>query len=146
MSTVISTHFRGEITELQVAESFLELGYQVSKPLVFDSRYDFVVDIHSHLYRVQVKTSKLSADGSSIEFSTRTSHTNTSKTVCHSYSAKDVDYFATVYNHQCYLIPISKIGNRSFKIRLKPCRNGQVIDVNFAEDYKLENVLSTIKP
>lgn len=42
---MLSTHFKGEITELQVAESFLALGYQVCKPLVADSRYDFIADI-----------------------------------------------------------------------------------------------------
>ena len=29
---MLNTHFQGEITELEVAESFLRLGYQVCKP------------------------------------------------------------------------------------------------------------------
>jgi hypothetical protein len=84
---VLNTHFQGEITELQVAESFLALGYQVCKPLVSDSRYDFIVDINHQLYRIQVKTASLSEDGDYIEFKTQSSHTNTQKTVYHSYSA-----------------------------------------------------------
>ena len=56
---MLNTHFRGEITELQVAEAFLALGYQVCKPLVSDSRYDFIVDINHQLYRIQVKTASL---------------------------------------------------------------------------------------
>ena len=136
---MLNTHFRGEITELQVAEAFLSHGYQVCKPLVSDSRYDFIVDIHHKLYRIQVKTSSLSVDGDYIEFRTESSHTNTQKTVYHSYSAEDVDYFATIYNHQCYLVPIEKIGNRSFRLRLKPTKNGQIKNINFAENFKLEN-------
>ena len=74
-----------------------------------------------------------------IEFKTQSTHTNTQKTVYHNYSAEDVDYFATVYNNQCYIIPIEKIGSRSFRLRLKPTKNGQVKNINFAENFKLEN-------
>lgn len=136
---MLNTHFQGEITELQVTEAFLKLGYQVCKPLVSDSRYDFIVDINHQLYRIQVKTASLSEEGDYIQFKTQSSHTNTQKTVYHSYSAEDVDYFATVYNHQCYLVPIDKVGNRAFRLRLKPTKNGQIKNINFAEDFKLEN-------
>lgn len=136
---MLNTHFRGEITELQVAEAFLARGYQVCKPLVSDSKYDFIVDINHTLYRIQVKTSCLSSDGDYIEFKTQSSHTNTQKTVYHSYSADDVDYFATVFNNQCYVIPIEKIGSRSFRLRLKPTKNGQTKNINFAENFKLED-------
>ncbi len=136
---MLNTHFQGEITELQVAQSFLSLGYQVCKPLVADSRYDFIVDIRHKLYRIQVKTATLGLNGDYIEFKTESSHTNTKGTIYHSYSAEDVDFFATIYNHQCYLVPISKIGSRSFRLRLKPTKNGQTKNVNFATDFLLEN-------
>jgi len=136
---MLSTHFQGEITELEVAESFLKLGYQVCKPLVSDSRYDFIVDIDHKLYRIQVKTASLSNDEDYIEFHTESSHTNTKGTIYHAYSAEDIDYFATIYNHQCYLVPIEKVGSRSFRLRLKPTKNGQIKNINFAENFKLEN-------
>ena len=136
---MLNTHFQGEITELEVAQSFLQLGFQVCKPLVSDSRYDFIVDIDHQLYKIQVKTSSLSPDADYIEFKTQSTHTNTQKTVYHTYSAEDVDYFATVYNHQCYLIPIDQVGSRSFRLRLKPTKNGQTKNINFAENFKLEN-------
>jgi hypothetical protein len=136
---MLNTHFQGEITELKVAESFLQLGYQVCKPLVSDSRYDFIVDVNHQLYKIQVKTSSLSEDGDYIEFKTQSTHTNTQKTVYHTYSAEDVDYFATIYDNQCYIVPIEKIGSRSFRLRLKPTKNGQVKNINFAENFKLED-------
>ena len=136
---MLNTHFQGEITELKVAESFLQLGYQVCKPLVSDSRYDFIVDVNHQLYRIQVKTASLSDDGDYIEFKTQSTHTNTQKTVYHTYSAEDVDYFATVYNNQCYIVPIEKIGRSYFRLRLKPTKNGQVKNINFAENFKLED-------
>lgn len=140
MSKILNTHFQGEITELEVAEAFLAQGYQVCKPLVSDSRYDFVVDINHTFYRIQVKTSSLSIDGDYIEFKTQSSHTNTKKTIYHSYSKEEVDYFATIFNHQCYLVPIEQVGSRSFRLRLKPTKNGQTKNINFAKDFKLENI------
>ena len=47
---MLNTHFQGEITELEVAQSFLKLGYQVCKPLVSDSRYDFIIHVIGFLY------------------------------------------------------------------------------------------------
>lgn len=138
-----NTHYLGEITELKVAEAFLSLGYQVCKPLVADSRYDFIVDINHNLYRIQVKTAKLSEDKDYIEFHTQSSHTNTKGTIYHSYSAEEVDYFATVYGNQCYLVPINLIGSRSFRLRLKPTKNGQTKNINFAENFKLEDIFSS---
>ena len=54
---MLNTHFLGKITELQVAEAFLQRGFQVCQPLVSDSRYDFIVDINGRLLKIQVKTS-----------------------------------------------------------------------------------------
>ena len=100
---MLNTHFQGKITEIQVAKAFLELGYQVSQPLVPDSRYDFIVDIKGKLLKIQVKTSHLAEDKSYFEFATSTSHTNTKGTINHSYTPDEIDYFATFYENECYI-------------------------------------------
>lgn len=141
---MLSSHFIGEITEQQVALAFLQLGILVSKPLVQSSRYDFVVDINSKLYKIQVKTCHLVTDASGIEFATSTSHTNTQGTLNLSYSANDVDFFATIYNNQCYLIPYALCGKRAQKLRLVPTKNGQTSGILFAKDYYLENIIQTL--
>lgn len=61
----------------------------------------------------------------------------------HSYSKEDVDYFATYYNNNCYIVPIEKVGAREFRLRIAPTKNGQVKNINFAEDYLLEKFLSS---
>ena len=139
----LSSHFRGEITEQQVAIEFLKLGYLVSKPLVQSSRYDFIVDINHKLYKIQVKTGTLKED-SYIEFATSTSHTNTKGTLNLTYSADDVDYFATMYDGQCYLIPQEICGKRNQRLRLVPTKNGQTKGVTFAKDYLLKEVLERL--
>lgn len=139
----LNSHFKGEITELQVAQAFLSKGIQVSKPLVSDSRYDFIVDIKHELIRIQVKTCSPKEEESFISFKTCSTHTNTQRTIMLSYSKQDVDYFATFYNGICYIVPVDKVGNREFRLRIKPTKNGQIKNINFAENFTLEKFLSS---
>lgn len=139
----LNSHFKGEITEQQVALEFLKLGYLVSKPLVQSSRYDFIVDINHKLYKIQVKTGTLK-ENSFIEFATSTSHTNTQGTLNLTYSADDVDFFATMYEDQCYLVPYDVCGKRAQRLRLIPTKNGQIKGITFAKDFKIKDVLESL--
>lgn len=140
---MLNSHFKGEITEQQVALEFLKLGILVSKPLVQSSRYDFIVDINHKLYKIQVKTGTFKED-SFLEFATSTSHTNTQGTLNLSYSEDDVDFFATMYEGQCYLIPFNLCGKRAQRIRFVPTKTGQTKGILFAKDYHLEDIIKTL--
>lgn len=137
---MLSSHFIGEITEQQVALEFLKQGILLSKPLVQSSKYDFVADINGKLYKIQVKTGTYKEDAY-LEFATSTSHTNTKGTLNLSYSKEDVDYFATMYENQCYLIPFEVCGSRNQRLRFVPTKNNQIKGITFAKDYKLEDML-----
>lgn len=139
----LNSHFIGEITEQQVAIEFLKLGYLVSKPLVQSSRYDFIVDINHKLYKIQVKTGTLKEDAY-IEFATSTSHTNTKGTINLTYSENDVDFFATMYEGECYLIPFQACNKRSQRLRIIPTKNGQIKGVTFAKDYHLKDIVEKL--
>ena len=141
----LSSHFIGEITEQQVATEFLKLGILVSKPLVQSSRYDFIVDVGHRLYKIQVKTSSPKENNSYIQFATSTSHTNTQGTLNLTYTEDDVDFFATMYENQCYLIPQNECGKRNQRLRLVPTLNGQTKGVMFAKDYHLKDVINALK-
>ena len=140
----LSSHFIGEITEQQVAIEFLKLGILVSKPLVQSSRYDFIVDVGHRLYKIQVKTSSPKENNSYIQFATSTSHTNTQGTLNLTYSEDDVDFFATMYENQCYLIPQNECGKRNQRLRLVPTQNGQTKGITFAKDYHLEDMVKKL--
>lgn len=140
---MLNSHFIGEITEQQVAIEFLKLGILVSKPMVQSSKYDFIVDVNHKLYKVQVKTGTFK-ENSYLEFATSTSHTNTQGTLNLSYSNDDVDFFATMHNKQCYLIPYELCGKRAQRIRFVPTKNGQTKGVLFAKDYHLEDIIKTL--
>jgi len=140
---MLSSHFIGEITEQQVALEFLKQGILVSKPLVQSSRYDFIADIKGKLYKIQVKTGTFK-ENSYLDFATSTSHTNTKGTLNISYSADDVDFFATMYENQCYLIPYNLCGKRAQRLRFVPTKNGQTKGILFAKDFKLEDIIKTL--
>ena len=141
---MLSSHFIGEITEQEVVLEFLKLGILISKPLVQSSKYDFIADVNSHLYKIQVKTCTEREDGNYFDFATSTSHTNTRGTLNISYSADDVDFFATIYDNQCYLIPFDLCGKRAQRLRLKPTLNRQTKGVLFAKDFRLEDIIKTL--
>lgn len=140
---MLSSHFIGEITEQQVAVEFLKLGILISKPLVQSSKYDFIADINHKLYKIQVKTGTFK-ENAYLEFATSTSHTNTQGTLNLSYSENDVDFFATMYEGQCYLIPYELCGKRAQRIRFVPTKNGQTKGILFAKDYYLEDIVKTL--
>ena len=141
---MINTHFQGKTTELQVATEFIKRGYQVSQPLVSDSRYDFIVDINNKLIRLQVKTSKLKEDGAYIEFATSSSHTNTQRTVNHSYTSDEIDYFATIHDNQCYVISVDLCGSRQQRLRITAPKNGNQRGSKFLKDYTIDKFLETL--
>ena len=140
---MLNSHFIGEITEQQVTLEFLKQGILISKPLVQSSRYDFIADINNKLYKIQVKTGRFKEE-SYLEFATSTSHTNTKGTINISYSEDDVDFFATMYNGQCYLVPYRLCGKRAQRLRFVPAKNGQTKGILFAKDFKLEDIINSL--
>ena len=141
---MLSSHFIGEITEQEVALQFLKLGILISKPLVQSSRYDFIAEINNKLYKIQVKTSTVREEGSYFDFATSTSHTNSKGTLNISYTENDVDFFATMYLGQCYLIPFKLCGKRNQRLRLIPTKNGQTKGITFAKDFLLQDIIKTL--
>ena len=140
----MNTHFQGKTTELQVALSFIQRGYQVSQPLVTDSRYDFIVDINNFLIKIQVKTCRIFEEDGYIDFSTSTSHTNTKGTVNHSYTNKEIDYFATYYKNQCYIISVNESGSRNQRLRITPPKNGNQLGTKMLENYTIDKFTEKI--
>lgn len=71
-------------------------------------------------------------------FSTCCQSMNTKETTRHTYSSKDVDYFATYFKGKVYVVPINEC-KTSKTLRLQPPSNNQQ-NYNLAEDYLISNV------
>ena len=134
---------KGNLTELQCLTAFIAEGCGVSIPYGDSSKYDFIADIAGKLYKIQVKTSSLK-DENAIHFSCRSTHVNCSGVKNERYSENDVDFFATYWDNQCYLIPISECSVTK-TLRFAPPKSGQLKGISFATDYELTKQLSKLE-
>ena len=141
----LSAKEKGNLTELQCITAFYQLGYQVSIPYGENSRYDFIADVNGKLIRVQVKTSSLKRDTTgAISFATASTRVNATRNITHRYTKDEIDYFATYWKNQCYLVPVEETASREKTLRFLPPANGQIKGVSFAKDYELEVQLAKI--
>lgn len=137
-----TTNQKGLITELEVALYLIKSGYAVSQPLNADSKYDLILDTGKQLLRIQVKTSHLDSPNK-IVFNCRsiTGRKENGELKTKYYSVNDIDYFATMWNNQCYLIPVQECSARK---ALHLSRDIIRSNYSYAEDYIAEEVLKKL--
>ena len=136
-----TTNQKGLITELEVALYFIKLGYSVSQPLNIDSKYDFILDTGKQLLKIQVKTAHNPTDkNDTIRFKCR-SVTGRNQVKQSLYSKEDIDYFATFWEGEVYLIPVEECSTEK-TLRL----NRDIVrsNWNYAEDYLATEVLKVL--
>lgn len=141
----MDTKHKGNLTELQCLSAFVAQGCGVSIPYGDNSKYDFIADIDGKLIKVQVKTSSEKKNTeNAISFSCRSTHVNCSGVKNIRYSKDEIDYFATYWNNQCYLIPVEECSvDKTLRFALP--KNGQTKGISFAKDYTIELQLQKIK-
>ena len=132
----------GLATELQCQHFFTSLGYNVSVPLGEECKYDFILDVENELIRIQVKTCHQEENG--IEFSTRSSHLTAQGSVSNSYTKNEIDFFATYYNNNCYLIPVEQCGSVSKKLIFEGYHQKNNHTVARLEKYEALKILDAI--
>lgn len=135
---------KGDVNELRCMLAFEERGYCVSIPFDGSSKYDFVADVEGKLLRIQCKSSHYYKDDTSIAFSCSCSTTNTQKTVRHTYSKQQIDYFMTTFGSYVFLVPVEETTNSDKILRLKEPKNNQIETINIASDYLFDNILCSI--
>ena len=130
---------KGTLIEHQCIVALLELGHHVSVPIGESCPYDFILDFHGELLKIQCKYYELNSDESTItvtfekNVSTRTQLRSTR------YQLGEVDYFATYYNGKCYFIPFTS--SRCITLRFDLPRNNQVSKVRYAANYEVDYIL-----
>ena len=83
-------------------------------------------------------------DENAIKFSCRTTHVNCKGVKNERYLANEVDFFATYWKNQCYLIPVSECSVEK-TLRFAPPKSGQLKGITFAKDYELAKQLEKVK-
>lgn len=134
----MNTNQKGKITELQVLTKIIELGYSVSIPYGNSDRYDQIWDINGTLIRVQIKTARWKTNEQKAIIFTSKSTVNGKGT---KYSKKDIDYFATFWDNEVYIVPVEECSTEKTLWFEQP-KGGH--GYSFAKDYQLQEVLKNL--
>lgn len=136
---------KGNLTEMQCMAAFMAENCGVSVPFGDNSKYDFIADVDGQLLKIQVKTSSISKNAeNAIKFSCRSTHLNCKGVQNVRYTKDEIDYFATYYNSQCYLVPITECSAEK-TLRFEPPKNGQQNKITYAHEYALDKQLKKLR-
>lgn len=138
------TLIRGDVNELQCILDFQKRGYYCSVPFSGSCRYDVVVDINNHLYRIQCKSSVFSETEGVLKIDATRKTTNTQKTVSYTYSKEEIDYFYTSWKNYSFLIPVEEVSTIKC-LRVKTPSKGIQSSMSIASDYLIDKVITAIK-
>ena len=130
----------GNLTELQCITGLYKLGCDISIPFGNSQKYDLIMDWQGKLYKVQIKHANEHED-THFTFKTRWQGHNMSGYTQTKYTKNDIDFFATYYQGDIYLIPVEECSGSDKTIRMIPPKNGQIKGINFAKDYLAKEVL-----
>lgn len=131
----------GNIGEAKVLCKFVEMGIPIYLPFGDNERSDLIADFNGKLNRIQVKTSIKAEDGKMI-FDLTSSTAHRKNGIHHKYTPEEIDYFVcyNVSRDKIFLVPIDE-PKTSITIRYEKSKNGQIANINFEEDYLIENLL-----
>ncbi|SDR29397.1 group I intron-associated PD-(D/E)XK endonuclease [Natronobacterium texcoconense] len=133
---------QGEKTEARLLSEFVCHDLAVLTPFGENHRYDCVIEKNDKYLRIQCKTGRYK-DGKVI-FSTKSTRPRRTGNSYDDYT-DSIDYFA-VYCWElesAYLIPIDDAASSEMVLRVEPPSNNQSKGINWADEYKLSDVLNT---
>lgn len=136
----------GAITEQKCFLKCLEMGYQVSKPLFDNARYDFILDVNDKLLKIQIKTSRWKDDKKeAFIFNCYSQHSTGNGNKRLKYTKKEIDYFMTEKDGLFYLIPAPEKGVSMKTLRIVEPKTGyNKNNTSFAKDFLFEDIISNI--
>lgn len=132
----VNTQQVGYLTEQKCFVKCLEKGYNISKPLFDNARYDFILDTGNKLLRIQVKSSAWNEDHTAFTFNGYSQHSTGNGNKRMKYTNKEIDYFMTEKDGKFYLYPAEENGFVSKCLRLTSKSNQS--QIKWAKDYEFE--------
>ena len=141
---MLNSKQKGISTELQCLAAFGKIGLQTLIPYGDYARYDIVLDINNHFYRIQCKTASPSETEGAYKIACRSTAANRSRAAKRTYTEEEIDFFATIIEDKCYLIPIQECGSSSKTLRFEPPKNNSKVNVSYAKDYELETQIAKL--
>ena len=134
---------KGNIGEAIVLAEFTKRQIQVAIPFGDNARYDLIAEFNGKLNKIQVKYCGQITENNSFICPCASSTNHTTNKHLSTYD-NDVDFFATMHEGECYLIPYHLCGKRTQRIRFVPTKSGQTKGILFAKDFHLEDIIKTL--
>jgi len=139
----MDTNIKGLTTELKCQLFLLEQGYNVSVPIAPNSRYDLIVDINTHLYRIQIKSSTSTSTG--FIFNCKSTHAKASKTnIIKPYTKNEIDYYMTIFQDNYYLIPVEDCGSSAKRLSFDENGKNNQGKSTYCQNYLASEVLKRL--
>lgn len=145
MLSLLTTNQLGLVAETAILLECVKLGIGVSRPLD-DERYDLILDLRPRLLRVQCKWARLRGDVVAIRC--RRCRRGREGLIHRSYGADEIDAIAAYCSEtdSCYLLPHAmSVDRAAVQLRIRPCRNNQLVGVHWARDYELGATLRKLQ-
>jgi len=136
---------RGQAAEAIVKSELVSRGISVLTPDYDNEPYDIVVEVDDSFYRIQIKTAFEATTNGAVRFRTRSTRTKSSGYEREGYGGS-IDLFAVyapTYD-ETYLIPIEETAKTQMTIRYERPKNGNVKNINWHENYLLDEVLPSL--
>lgn len=143
MEKNLNPNQKGCATEALVLSYVLQMGFSVSIPFGDKNRYDQIWDINGKLLKIQIKTARLNEKEKnpknvSIRFNCRSVVNGKVK----KYSKNEIDFFATYWNDEVYLIPVEECSLEKV-LRFSSSAPNQPA-ICWAKDYTIEEVIKRL--
>ena len=115
-----SRNRKGDLAEAAFLSRALRMGFNVSKPVNSNCRYDFLVEAAGRYNRIQVKSVWWSVEKGPYYIPV-----GCGRGLRHRYGADELDFFAAyiVLENAWYIIPVQAVGERS-KVHVHPHLRG----------------------
>lgn len=125
----------GDESEAMALSNLMSAGLSVSIPFGDNDRYDLLVDDNGDIYRVQVKTGRVS--GSTVNFKCRSCTTVNGEDTYNEYTEEEIDAYVVccAERDEVYWVPVEDAGSSQMDLRFEGNLNHS--RVNAAQDYLL---------
>lgn len=135
-----NTQIKGCITEQKCFLKCLENGYQISKPLFDNARYDFILDTGNKLLKIQVKSSSWNEDYTAFTFNGYSQHSIGNGNKRMKYTDNEIDFFMTEKSGKFYLYPAEADGFVTKCLRVSSEAKQNNAQIKWAKDYEFDEV------
>lgn len=136
----LDTNTKGILTQLEVLQYVIRQGYSVSIPYGDRDRYDQIWDINGKLLKIQVKTSHwYNEEKTAFSFKTKSGYIKAHQNVEKRYSKEEIDYFATFFENECYVVPVEECGSTKV-LRFSSNATNQS-SINWAKNYTFKEII-----